>query len=223
MTAEDGARAAERQPGADPAQTRDVHYGYDLRDLQTYARFDSLTGEGVTNAYDGFGRLISSTDQYGRHDPHAGLPVRPQRQPGAGITHPDGDLTSPTTSTRRAGSTASARMARARASACRSTIGYAPDGRAGRGGAPRTARSPPTAMTASAGRTCCSTTCRRRRRRHLDLHAQPRLGPRQPDPQQRRLCLGRPLCGEPRLHDQRAQPVQRRRAARASPTTPTAT
>ncbi len=43
----------------DPSQTRDVHYGYDLRGLQTYARFDSQTGDGVANAYDGFGRLAS--------------------------------------------------------------------------------------------------------------------------------------------------------------------
>ncbi len=43
------------------AATRDVFYGYDLRGLQTYARFDSPTGEGVTNVYDGFGRLTSTT------------------------------------------------------------------------------------------------------------------------------------------------------------------
>lgn len=41
--------------------TRDVHYGYDLRGLQTYARFDSASGEGITNTYDGYGRLASST------------------------------------------------------------------------------------------------------------------------------------------------------------------
>jgi RHS repeat-associated protein len=47
--------------GLTAAQTRDVFYEYDLRNLQTKARFDSLAGEGVTNAYDGFGRVISST------------------------------------------------------------------------------------------------------------------------------------------------------------------
>jgi RHS repeat-associated protein len=38
-----------------------VHYGYDLRNLQLFARFGSATGEGVTSSYDGFGRLTSST------------------------------------------------------------------------------------------------------------------------------------------------------------------
>lgn len=41
--------------------TRDVYYGYDLRGLQTFARFDSQSGQGVTNSYDGFGRLTTST------------------------------------------------------------------------------------------------------------------------------------------------------------------
>jgi len=45
--------------GLDPTHSRDVHYGYDLRNLQTYARFDSASGEGVTNTYDGFGRLAT--------------------------------------------------------------------------------------------------------------------------------------------------------------------
>jgi RHS repeat-associated protein len=37
-----------------------VYYGYDLRGLQTFARFGSASGAGVTNAWDGFGRLASS-------------------------------------------------------------------------------------------------------------------------------------------------------------------
>ena len=40
---------------------RDVFYEYDLRGLQTKARFDNLTGAGITYAYDGFGRLTAET------------------------------------------------------------------------------------------------------------------------------------------------------------------
>ncbi|WP_162814913.1 RHS repeat protein [Erythrobacter aureus] len=40
---------------------RDVFYEYDLRGLQTKARFDSLTGAGITYTYDGFGRLTAET------------------------------------------------------------------------------------------------------------------------------------------------------------------
>jgi RHS repeat-associated protein len=38
-----------------------VHYGFDNRGLQTHARFGSSSGPGVANAYDGFGRLKTST------------------------------------------------------------------------------------------------------------------------------------------------------------------
>jgi RHS repeat-associated protein len=44
------------QGGAAP-----VYYGYDLRNLQLSARFDSQAGAGITNAFDGFGRLASSS------------------------------------------------------------------------------------------------------------------------------------------------------------------
>jgi RHS repeat-associated protein len=37
-----------------------VFTGYDNRGLQTYARFGSATGTGVTNQYDGFGQLITT-------------------------------------------------------------------------------------------------------------------------------------------------------------------
>lgn len=40
---------------------RDVYYGYDNRNLQIFARFDSTSGEGVTNDYDGFGRMKNSS------------------------------------------------------------------------------------------------------------------------------------------------------------------
>lgn len=46
--------------------TRDVYYGYDLQGLQTAARFDSTTGaDAVLNAYDGFGRIVSTTTAMG--------------------------------------------------------------------------------------------------------------------------------------------------------------
>lgn len=66
-----------------------VHYGYDVRGLQLYARFGSATGAGVTNTYDGFGWLRTSTTNLGGvartvvsdYDAH-GNRTR--------ITHPDG-------------------------------------------------------------------------------------------------------------------------------------
>ena len=39
----------------------DVYYGYDLRDLKIYARFESHNGTGVTNNYNGFGEVTSET------------------------------------------------------------------------------------------------------------------------------------------------------------------
>lgn len=42
--------------------TRDIYYGYDIRGLQLYARFDSATGaDAVLDSYDGFGQLTSET------------------------------------------------------------------------------------------------------------------------------------------------------------------
>jgi RHS repeat-associated protein len=55
------AKLVPERAGLSAAQTRDVYYDYDLRGLQTKARFDGLGGEGVTTAYDGFGRVTSST------------------------------------------------------------------------------------------------------------------------------------------------------------------
>ncbi|MDE1467469.1 hypothetical protein OOZ52_06955, partial [Aurantiacibacter sp. D1-12] len=49
------------RPGLDPMFQRDVYYQYDIRGLQTRARFDSINGEGLTTAYDTFGRVISNT------------------------------------------------------------------------------------------------------------------------------------------------------------------
>ncbi|WP_430445273.1 RHS repeat domain-containing protein [Sphingorhabdus contaminans] len=49
--------------GLATTHSRDIYYGYDLRGLQLFARFDgAATGnEGLTTAYDGFGRMLSST------------------------------------------------------------------------------------------------------------------------------------------------------------------
>jgi len=43
----------------------DVYYGYDLRSLQTFARFVSTSGVGIINTYDGFGELSSTTNNMG--------------------------------------------------------------------------------------------------------------------------------------------------------------
>jgi RHS repeat-associated protein len=48
-----------------PSPDSDVYYGYDLPGHQTYARFGSSSGLGVTNVYDGFGRLKSTTTNMG--------------------------------------------------------------------------------------------------------------------------------------------------------------
>jgi RHS repeat-associated protein len=82
-------RAAPHPAPLAAAETRDVFYGYDLRNLQTSARFDSQSGEGVTNAYDGFGRMVSSSTSMG------GVTRTLQYQYDRNgnrtrITHPDG-------------------------------------------------------------------------------------------------------------------------------------
>ncbi|HEV2817649.1 MAG TPA: RHS repeat-associated core domain-containing protein [Allosphingosinicella sp.] len=71
------------------AQTRDVYYGYDLQGLQLYARFDSASGPGITNVYDGFGRLTSTT---ANTDGTARTLAYQHDRDGnrARITHPDG-------------------------------------------------------------------------------------------------------------------------------------
>ncbi len=43
-----------------PGTERDVYYSYDNRNLELTARFDSATGAGITNTYDGFGRQLTS-------------------------------------------------------------------------------------------------------------------------------------------------------------------
>lgn len=73
-----------------PGAADDVYYGYDLRGLQTHARFGSASGPGVSNVYDGFGRRTSSTTTMGGvsrtvahgHDDDGAL---------TRVTHPDGN------------------------------------------------------------------------------------------------------------------------------------
>ncbi|HKE44283.1 MAG TPA: RHS repeat-associated core domain-containing protein [Steroidobacteraceae bacterium] len=67
----------------------DVYSNYDLRGLLLYARFTSDSGQGVTNSFDGFGNLLTSTTNMGgvsralsyRYDDN-GNRTR--------VTHPDG-------------------------------------------------------------------------------------------------------------------------------------
>ena len=78
-----------QRAGLSSIHTRDVHYSYDLRGLQVKARFNTLSGPGIDTAYDGFGRMTSSTNTMGpaaltttyEHDAH-GNRTR--------VTHPDG-------------------------------------------------------------------------------------------------------------------------------------
>lgn len=49
-----------QRSGLDPTHTRDVYYGYDLFSNMEYARFDSASGEGITNTFNALGQLVSS-------------------------------------------------------------------------------------------------------------------------------------------------------------------
>ncbi len=73
------------QGGADP-----VYYSYDLRNLRLSARFNSQSGPGVTNSYDEFGRVSTSTTDFAGPAP---LTLTYQYDLNGGrtrITHPDG-------------------------------------------------------------------------------------------------------------------------------------
>lgn len=58
-------RTIPERAGLAAVHTRDVYLGYDLRGLQTRAAFASITGEGVSTSYDGFGRVVASTSSMG--------------------------------------------------------------------------------------------------------------------------------------------------------------
>lgn len=75
--------------GIAATHTRDVYYKYDLRGLQTEARFDSAAGEGLSTEYDLFGRIRTVTQTLD------GVPrVLTSEYDAAGnrtkLTHPDG-------------------------------------------------------------------------------------------------------------------------------------
>src|SRR5688572_2656140 len=55
-------------PPACDVHTRDVYYTYDLQGRLRTARFGSDSGEGVTQTYDGFGRLASQRLNLGGTD-----------------------------------------------------------------------------------------------------------------------------------------------------------
>ena len=59
------AKIVPERAGLSSVHTRDVYYGYDLRGLQIYATFDAPWSEGIFNAYDGFGRLTTSSTTMG--------------------------------------------------------------------------------------------------------------------------------------------------------------
>jgi RHS repeat-associated protein len=55
-------KAVPQRSGLAAAHTRDIYFGYDLFGDMTYARFDSVSGEGIENAYNALGQLISTTN-----------------------------------------------------------------------------------------------------------------------------------------------------------------
>ena len=86
--------------GLSSTHTRDVYYGYDLRNAQIFARFDSVSGDGVTNAYDGFGRLSSSTLAIDSVSRTVSSPLYDPAGNRTQITHPDGQAFTYTYDTR---------------------------------------------------------------------------------------------------------------------------
>ncbi|WP_052702666.1 RHS repeat domain-containing protein [Pseudoalteromonas piscicida] len=44
-----------------PGTVADVYYGYNNQNLERYARFGSASGQGISNSYNGFGELVSTT------------------------------------------------------------------------------------------------------------------------------------------------------------------
>lgn len=67
-----------------------VYHGYEVRGLMTYARFSSDSGHGVTNSYDGFGWLRTSSSNMGGVTRTVSSPAYDAHGNRTRITHPDG-------------------------------------------------------------------------------------------------------------------------------------
>jgi RHS repeat-associated protein len=65
-----------------------VHYRYDIRGLQTDARFGSPSGQGITNAYDGYGRITATISTMGGHSRTLSYLYDPASN-RTRVTHPD--------------------------------------------------------------------------------------------------------------------------------------
>ncbi len=61
QTITNGYDALDRLTSKSPGTGTPVYYGYDLRGLSKFARFDAQNGYGVSSAYDALGRLTSAT------------------------------------------------------------------------------------------------------------------------------------------------------------------
>ncbi|MEX2963366.1 RHS repeat domain-containing protein [Microbulbifer sp. TYP-18] len=73
-----------------PGTSQDVYYGYDNRGLQLYARFASISGAGVTNAYDGFGNISNTTSVVGATTKTLSYQYDKNNN-RTRLTHPDGN------------------------------------------------------------------------------------------------------------------------------------
>jgi RHS repeat-associated protein len=77
--------------GLPGSATRSVYYGYDVRGHQIYARFDSASGPGTANSYNGFGDLTSSTNNLGPLSLTFGYTWDNEGH-RLSVTHPDGQV-----------------------------------------------------------------------------------------------------------------------------------
>lgn len=66
-----------------------VYFGYDLRGLQTYARFGSASGPGIANVYDNLGRVAAATSTMGGVSRTVSFQYDSQGN-RTRVTHPDG-------------------------------------------------------------------------------------------------------------------------------------